>query len=76
MFIREMGIRNSSTVLNISIITVLKVLKSTTYNIKLQRTHYGCLEIDEFWTYAGRKKNEVVPAKVWLIYAYHRESET
>ena len=25
------------------------------------------LEVDEFWTYVGNKKN-----KVWLIYAYHR----
>jgi hypothetical protein len=31
--------------------------------------HYDCLEIDEFWTYVGKKKNQV-----WLIYAYHRES--
>jgi IS1 family transposase len=27
------------------------------------------LEVDEFWTYVGEKKN-----KVWLIYAYDRES--
>jgi hypothetical protein len=27
------------------------------------------LEVDEFWTYVGEKKN-----KVWLIYAYNRES--
>ena len=25
--------------------------------------------MDEFWTYVGKKSN-----KVWLIYAYHRES--
>ena len=27
------------------------------------------MEVDEFWTYVGNKSN-----KVWLIYAYHRES--
>jgi IS1 family transposase len=27
------------------------------------------LEVDEFWTYVGKKSH-----KVWLIYAYHRES--
>ncbi|MDR0566668.1 MAG: IS1 family transposase, partial [Prevotellaceae bacterium] len=27
------------------------------------------LEVDEFWTYVGEKKN-----KVWLIYAYHRST--
>ncbi|MDR1443758.1 MAG: IS1 family transposase, partial [Treponema sp.] len=42
---------------------------SGTYRIKPKKTHYDCLEIDEFWTYVGEKKN-----KVWLIYAYHRES--
>ena len=25
------------------------------------------MEVDEFWTYVGNKKN-----KMWLIYAYHR----
>jgi IS1 family transposase len=37
--------------------------------IKPAFSHYDCLEIDEFWTYVGKKQN-----KVWLIYAYHRES--
>jgi hypothetical protein len=46
-----------------------KVLKSGTYVINPKKKRYGCLETDEFWTYAGKKKN-----KVWLIYAYHRES--
>ena len=48
---------------------VLKTLTSTKYQIKPARKHYDCLEIDEFWTYAGRKTN-----KIWLIYAYHRET--
>lgn len=34
-----------------------------------QKQHYDALEVDEFWTYVGRKKN-----KVWLIYAYDRAS--
>jgi hypothetical protein len=45
------------------------LLKSTKYKIKPKRTHYDCLEIDEFWTHVGKKEN-----KAWLIYAYHRES--
>jgi IS1 family transposase len=56
-------------VLKISITTVLKVLKSGIYRIKPQKSHYECLETDGFWTYLGKKKN-----KIWLIYAYHRES--
>jgi IS1 family transposase len=40
-----------------------------TYQIQPTRKRYGCLEIDELWTYVGRKTD-----KAWLIYAYHRES--
>jgi hypothetical protein len=69
MLVRGAGIRDIGIILQISITTVLKVLKSTKYKIKPKRTHYGCLETDEFWTYVGKKKN-----KVWLIYAYHRGS--
>jgi IS1 family transposase/transposase-like protein len=69
MLVRGVGIRDIGIILGISITTVLKVLKSTKYKIKPKQTHYDCLEIDEFWTYVGKKKN-----KVWLIYAYHRET--
>jgi hypothetical protein len=69
MPVRGMGIRDISVVLKISITKVLKTLKSTAYEIKPVFSHYDCLEIDEFWTYVGKKKNNV-----WLIYAYHRES--
>jgi hypothetical protein len=69
MLVRETGIRDISTMLNISITRVLKVLKSGICRIKPQKSHYECLETDEFWTHVGKKKN-----KVWLIHAYHRES--
>jgi IS1 family transposase/transposase-like protein len=69
MLVRGGGIRDTSTALKISVKKVLKTLTSTKYRIKPARSHYDCLEIDEFWTYVGRKTN-----KVWLIYAYHRES--
>jgi IS1 family transposase len=45
------------------------VLVKSHYIIKPQRLHYSSLEVDEFWTHVGKKKN-----KVWLIYAYDRES--
>jgi hypothetical protein len=45
------------------------VLKSAKYTIKPKQNHYDRLEIDEFWTCAGKKQN-----KVWLIYAYHRDT--
>jgi hypothetical protein len=69
MLVRGIGIRDISTILRISITKVLKVHTSGKYTIKPKQTHYDCLETDEFWTYVGKKKN-----KVWLIYAYHRES--
>ena len=69
MFIRGIGIRDISVILKISIGKVLHTLKSSKYQIKPAKTHYGCLEIDEFWTYVGKKTN-----KIWLIYAYERES--
>jgi IS1 family transposase len=68
MLVRGIGIRDINTVLKVSIIKVLKVLKSDEYAIKPKRSHYDCLETDELWTYVGKKKN-----KVWLSYAYHRE---
>jgi IS1 family transposase len=33
------------------------------------RQYYDCLEVDEFWTYAGKKS-----ARLWLIYACRRDS--
>ncbi|MHB9293466.1 putative IS1 family transposase ISPa14 [Hollandina sp. SP2] len=69
MLVRGVGIRDIGILLQISITTVVKVVTSTTYRIKPKHPHYDCLEIDEFWMYAGEKKNNV-----WLIYAYHRES--
>jgi hypothetical protein len=58
MLVRGMDIRDISTVLKISITKVLKVLKSTVYTIKPKKTHYDCLEIDEFWTYVGKKRTK------------------
>jgi hypothetical protein len=69
MLVRGIGIRDIGIVLQISITKVLKILKTTEYRIKPKQSRYDCLEIDEFWTYVGKKKN-----KVRLIYAYHRES--
>jgi insertion element IS1 protein InsB len=69
MLVRGVGIRDISVALKISVKKVLKTLTSSKCEIKPARKHYDCLEIDEFWTYVGRKTN-----KIWLIYAYHRET--
>jgi IS1 family transposase len=69
MFVRGNGVRDICAVLKISAGKVLKTLCSSRYEIKPKKKHYDTLEIDEFWTYVGRKTN-----KKWLIYAYCRES--
>jgi hypothetical protein len=62
-------IGDTAVILQISVNKVLKMLVLSTYTIKPKQPHYISLEVDEFWTYAGRKKT-----KIWLIYAYHRAS--
>ena len=69
MLARGCGVRDVSAILSVSVGKVLQVLASVRYRIKPKRKHYDCLEIDEFWTYVGRKTD-----KMWLIYAYHRET--
>ena len=44
---------------------VQAALKRSTHQISPQRTHYQTLQVDEFWTFVGKKRD-----KVWLIYAY------
>jgi IS1 family transposase len=69
MVVRGIGIRDISIILHISIAQVLKTLRTSNYQIIPAKTHYDCLEIDEFWTYGGKKKH-----RYWLIYAYHRKT--
>jgi hypothetical protein len=56
MLVRRTGIQDISAVLQISITKVLKVLKSTKYQIKPKQTRYDYLETDEFRTYVVKKK--------------------
>jgi hypothetical protein len=72
MFVRGSSVRDISFILCISIKKVLKVLTTSSYQLRPKRKHYDALEIDEFWMYVGNKKN-----KLWLIAdlqsdAYHR----
>ena len=67
MLVRGIGIRDVSEIEHVSINKVLSVLVNSNHKIKPKKQHYDSLEVDEFWTYAGNKKN-----KVWLIYAYCR----
>lgn len=49
---------------------VLSVLANSDHQIKPRQQHYNTLEVYEFWTYVGNKKNEVQ-----LIYAYDRHTK-
>jgi hypothetical protein len=69
MMVRGLGVRDISVIEGISIVKVLSVLVKSCYAIKAKWQHYTSLEVDEFWTYVGEKKN-----KIWLIHAYERES--
>jgi IS1 family transposase/transposase-like protein len=67
MLVRGIGIRDIAEIEEVSEKKVLSVLVHSHQIITPKQQHYDSLEIDEFWTYVGNKKN-----KVWLIYAYHR----
>ena len=62
MLVRGIGIRDISEIEQVSIKKVLSVLVNSNKIITPKQQHYDCLEVDEFWTYVGNKKN-----KVWLI---------
>jgi IS1 family transposase/transposase-like protein len=67
--VRGVGIRDIAEIEEISTDKVLSVLANSDEVLLPQKSYYECLEVDEFWTYVGSKSN-----KVWLIYAYDRES--
>ena len=69
MLVRGFGIRDIAAVEKISVKKVLSTLVNSNHILKSKQTHYDNLEVDEFWTYVGNKKN-----RQWLIYAYHRGS--
>ena len=69
MLVRGVGIRDAAEIEDVSTDKVLSVLANTDHVILPKKKYYDCLEVDEFWTYVGNKSN-----KVWLIYAYDRES--
>ena len=65
MMVKGYGIRDIAVMASVSIGKVLSTICSSIYKIAPKKSYYGCLEIDEFWTYVYGKKR-----KVWLIYAY------
>ena len=63
MLVRGIGIRDIAIVEKVSVKKVLSTLVNSNHILKPKQNHYDSLEVDEFWTYVGNKKN-----KKWLIY--------
>jgi len=69
MLVRGVGIRDVAEIEGVSVKKVLSVLVKSRKNITPKQSHYDSLEVDEFWTYVGKKQR-----KLWLVYAYHRDT--
>jgi hypothetical protein len=67
MLVRGVGIRDATEIEEISEKKVLSDSVSSNHIITPKQPHYDSMEVDEYWTYVGNKKN-----KVRLIYACHR----
>ena len=63
------SIRGIRRTFGVSLYAIYKILKNLKYAHRPKQKQYYTLEVDEFWTFVGSKKQ-----KVWLIYAYHRET--
>jgi transposase-like protein len=57
MLVRGIGIRDISAIQEVSIRKVLSVPVNSNYAITPRKSYYPCLEMDEFWTYMGKRLN-------------------
>jgi IS1 family transposase/transposase-like protein len=62
MLVRGIGIRDIAEIEKVSTKKVLSVLVNSRHLIQPRKQYYDCLEVDELWTYVGRKSR-----KIWLI---------
>jgi insertion element IS1 protein InsB len=71
LLVEGISIRGISRVLHISLATVICRIISISSSLKSTRTFIkGAYEIDELWTFIGKKQNEA-----WVMYALDRESK-
>ncbi|MBC6409911.1 MAG: IS1 family transposase, partial [Ekhidna sp.] len=56
MFVRGCGLRAISVILGISLGKVLKTLEGQQVALQPKHSFYDKLEVDEFWTYVGKKR--------------------
>jgi insertion element IS1 protein InsB len=72
MLCRGSGIRDCAVVTGMSKSTVLTLIKrlAASLTLKPQKHRYSRVQIDEQWSYVGRKEK-----KVWMIYAYAAQED-
>ena len=70
LLVRGVGIRDIAEIGRVSAKKVLSVLISFNKQIKPKQLFYNSLQVDELWTFMGKKKN-----KKWLIYAYSPQTK-
>ncbi len=72
MLCRGSGVRDCAAVTGMSKSTVLAFIKAvaSTVVVKPEKRCYSRVQIDEQWSYVGRKEK-----KVWMIYAYAVEED-
>ena len=58
LMVRGSGVRDIAGTERVSIGKVLRTLIKSTYQIPPKQKYYECLEVDEFWTFIGNKKNK------------------
>ena len=69
MLVRGCSVADIVVIEKVSKYKVLSVLVNSNHDIKPKQRYYRKLQVDEFWTYVGHKKN-----KVWLVYAYDSDT--
>lgn len=69
LMVRGSGIKDIAYIEKVSQGKVLATLEKCNYQIIPKQSHYDRLEVDELWTFVGKKSN-----RQWLIYAYHRDT--
>ena len=65
MLVRGCSIADIVVIEKVSKYKVLSVLVKSAHQIKPKKRYYRRIQVDEFWTYVGHKKN-----KIWLVYAH------
>ena len=59
MLVRGCGIKDIAEITSVSIGKVLSTIQGWAYQLVPKRQYYQRLEVDEFWTYVGKKKCKV-----------------